>query len=187
MRRDVNGTLPGSPPSPYAGVAHPQTSLFATEPTPKWASRRPKLPYAKKKRAQDKHHLPALSQKCKRRFRNGQDGFVLRSSFPSQPGDPSSALPDRPCGTCDPRQIGPISVAGRRPVSCSEPSLGPGLVDGPRLSRHIVHEEILAERVRCGEVGLAAAHLGDLLHELNQAKVGSEHKGIDHYAGAFAA
>src|SRR5450755_4425674 len=40
------------------------------------------------------------------------------------------------------------------------------LVDGLRLPRHVIHQQILAQRVRCGEVGLAAAHLGHFLDEL---------------------
>src|SRR5580704_7883518 len=40
------------------------------------------------------------------------------------------------------------------------------LVDGLGLSRHVIHQQILAERVWGREVGLAAAHFGDFLHEL---------------------
>ncbi len=32
---------------------------------------------------------------------------------------------------------------------------------------HVVHEEILAERVGRGEVGLATAHFGDFLDEMD--------------------
>ena len=61
-----------------------------------------------------------------------------------------------------------------------------GLVDGFGFALHVVHEEILAEVVGRGEVGFAFAHLGDFLHELNEAVIGGEHEGVDHDAGAFA-
>src|SRR6266850_1439643 len=51
---------------------------------------------------------------------------------------------------------------------------------------HVVHEEILAEGVGRGEVGFAAAHLGDLLDELDKGIVAGEHEGVDHDAGALA-
>jgi len=37
------------------------------------------------------------------------------------------------------------------------------------FSRHVIHQQILAERVRRGEVGFAAAHFRYFLHELHQA------------------
>jgi hypothetical protein len=37
------------------------------------------------------------------------------------------------------------------------------LVDLAGLALHEIHEEVLAEVVRSGEVGFAAAHLGDFL------------------------
>jgi hypothetical protein len=45
------------------------------------------------------------------------------------------------------------------------------LVDGAGLALHVVHQQVLAEGVRGGEVGIAATHLGDLLDELYQAVV----------------
>ena len=59
-------------------------------------------------------------------------------------------------------------------------------MNGLRLARHVIHQQILAERVGSGEVGFAAAHLRNLLHELHQAVIGSQHEGIDQDAGAFA-
>ena len=52
---------------------------------------------------------------------------------------------------------------------------------------HEVHQEIVAEGLRGGEVGLAAAHGGDFLHELHEGEVAGEHKGVDHDIGALAA
>jgi hypothetical protein len=60
------------------------------------------------------------------------------------------------------------------------------LVDRLDLARHVIHQQILAEGVRGGEVGFAAAHLRDFLHELNQTVVGGKHEGIDHDSGALA-
>ena len=48
---------------------------------------------------------------------------------------------------------------------------GMGLVDGSGFALHIIHQEVFAQRVRGGEVGLAAAHFGDLLDELHEAEV----------------
>ena len=59
-------------------------------------------------------------------------------------------------------------------------------VNGSCLALHVVHQQILAEVVRCGEVGFSLAHLRDLLDELDEAVVCREHEGVDHYAGAFA-
>ena len=44
----------------------------------------------------------------------------------------------------------------------------------------------MAESVGSGEVGFAAAHLGDFLDEVDQAVVAGEHEGVDHDAGALA-
>ena len=41
------------------------------------------------------------------------------------------------------------------------------LMHRPRLPVHVVHQQILPERVRCREVCLPPAHLGHLLHELH--------------------
>src|SRR5216684_7123496 len=51
---------------------------------------------------------------------------------------------------------------------------------------HVIHKEILAEGVGSGEVGLAAAHGGDFLNEVDEGVVAGEHEGVDHDAGAFA-
>ena len=51
---------------------------------------------------------------------------------------------------------------------------------------HVVHEEILAERVGCGEIGFAAAHFGDFLDEVDEAVVAGEHEGVDEDSGALA-
>ena len=52
---------------------------------------------------------------------------------------------------------------------------------------HEVHEEIVAEGLRGGEVGFAAAHGADLLDELHEREVAGEHEGVDHDVGALAA
>src|SRR5260370_7930501 len=63
---------------------------------------------------------------------------------------------------------------------------GMSLVDLFGFAGHIVHEEILAKGVGCGEVGFAAAHGGDLLDEVDEGIVAGKHEGVDHDAGAFA-
>ena len=45
------------------------------------------------------------------------------------------------------------------------------LMDGFRLPRHVIHQEILAERVWSSEIGFAAAHLSHFLDKLNQAVI----------------
>src|SRR5260370_25070832 len=47
-----------------------------------------------------------------------------------------------------------------------EGSIFPPLVNRLRLPRHVVHQQILPERVRCSEVTLAAAHLSNFLNDL---------------------
>ena len=59
-------------------------------------------------------------------------------------------------------------------------------VKGSSLALHVVHQEVLTEIVRGGEVGFAFAHLSNLLNELNEAVVGGEHEGVDHDASAPA-
>ena len=44
----------------------------------------------------------------------------------------------------------------------------------------------MAEGVGRGEVGFAAAHFRDLLHELHQTIVGGEHEGVDQNSRALA-
>src|SRR5262245_52833547 len=59
-------------------------------------------------------------------------------------------------------------------------------VHGPRLLVHVVHQDEVAEGVGGGEVGLAPAHLADLLHEGHQLVVTGQHEGVDHDALAAA-
>jgi len=42
-------------------------------------------------------------------------------------------------------------------------------MDSLRLPRHVIHQQVLPQRVRRREVGLSAAHLRDFLYELHQA------------------
>ena len=63
---------------------------------------------------------------------------------------------------------------------------GVWLVDLFGFAGHVVHEEILAESVGSGEVGFAAAHFGDFLHEVDERIIAGEHEGVDHDAGALA-
>src|SRR6266571_5354344 len=60
------------------------------------------------------------------------------------------------------------------------------LVDLARLAGHVVHEQILAEGVGRGEVGLAAAHLRNFLDKVDQRIVAGQHERIDHDPGALA-
>src|SRR5579859_186255 len=47
------------------------------------------------------------------------------------------------------------------------------------FSRHVVHQQVLAQGIGRREVGLAAAHLGHFLDELHQAVIAGQHEGID--------
>src|SRR5581483_2934504 len=86
------------------------------------------------------------------------------------------------------------SVSAGRIFSTRETSFGLSrrwyaseLVDLFRAAGHEVHEQIVAESLGRGEVGLAAAHGGDLLHELDELEVVGEHEGVDHDVGTLAA
>src|ERR1700730_10293460 len=60
------------------------------------------------------------------------------------------------------------------------------LMDVARLFPDVIHQQVLAQRVRRGEIGFAAAELGNFLHEVDQAVVAGEHKSIDQDSGTFA-
>src|SRR6266581_3967673 len=51
-------------------------------------------------------------------------------------------------------------------------------MDGAHFLVQVVHEDELAQAVGGGEVGLAPAHLGDLLHEGHQVAVAGQHEGV---------
>ena len=57
---------------------------------------------------------------------------------------------------------------------------------GLHPARHEVHEQVVAQRLGCREVSLAAAHGAYLLHELHQGEVVGQHEGVDHDAGSLA-
>ena len=59
-------------------------------------------------------------------------------------------------------------------------------MDGAGFALHVVHQQVLAEVVRCSEVGLAFAHLCNSLYELDQAVICGQHERVDHDAGALA-
>src|SRR5690348_14744376 len=87
------------------------------------------------------------------------------------------------CGPSTTALCGGISlrVASRLPLQTPRNSVN---VFGFFLE--VIHEEILAEGVWRGEVGFAAAKLGDFLDEVNEAVVAGEHEGVDEDAGAAA-
>ena len=60
------------------------------------------------------------------------------------------------------------------------------LVNSFGLPGHVIHQQVLAEGVRSGEVSFAAAHLRHLLHKLHQAVVAGQHEGVDQDSGALA-
>src|SRR5262249_170670 len=76
------------------------------------------------------------------------------------------------------------------------PYVWPERPDSPRLSAPLmnvtgfsleeIHKQVLPEVVGGGEVGFAAAHLGDFLYEIDERIVGGQHEGIDHDVGALA-
>src|SRR5580698_4332569 len=60
------------------------------------------------------------------------------------------------------------------------------LVNRLFLPRHVIHQQILAERVWSGEVGFASTHLRYFLDELDEAVIRCQHEGVDQDAGALA-
>ena len=60
-------------------------------------------------------------------------------------------------------------------------------MDGPRLAVHVIHQEILPQVVRRGEVRFSAAQLGHLLDELHESVIAGEHEGVDQDSLALAA
>src|SRR4051794_16350055 len=82
------------------------------------------------------------------------------------------------------------SFRGRIRARCSlrlaGGGLGERLVNGLGFARHVVHQQILPKRIGSGEVRLAAAHLGDFLHELYQAIIRGQHESIDQDARPLA-
>src|SRR5437764_358246 len=51
------------------------------------------------------------------------------------------------------------------------PSRPADSVNGLHLPRHVIHQHVLTQPLRRSEVGFAAAHLRNLLHELHQPEV----------------
>ena len=60
------------------------------------------------------------------------------------------------------------------------------LVNGLRLLVHVVHQDVLAERVRRREVRLALADVGDAAHEAHEVVVARQHERVDHDAALAA-
>src|SRR5438270_274104 len=54
-----------------------------------------------------------------------------------------------------------------------------GLVNRARLPVHVVHQQVLTERVRGREIGLPAADLRHLLDEVHQSVIARQHKRVD--------
>src|SRR5579863_8102245 len=52
---------------------------------------------------------------------------------------------------------------------------------------HIIHQQVLPEGIRGGEVGLAAANFRHLLDKADEAVILRQHKGVDQDAVAAAA
>ena len=55
-----------------------------------------------------------------------------------------------------------------------------------RLAPDVIHQQILAKRVRSSEIGFAAAKLSNLLDEVDEAVVARQHESVDENPGAFA-
>ena len=52
---------------------------------------------------------------------------------------------------------------------------------------HVIHQQVLPQGIRCGEVGLASADFRDLLDEADESVILCQHEGINQYAVAAAA
>src|SRR5215831_16469892 len=63
---------------------------------------------------------------------------------------------------------------------------GGRLMNMPRLAAYIIHQQILAERVGRGEVSFPAAKLRNLLDEVDQVVIASQHEGVDQDSCALA-
>ncbi len=57
---------------------------------------------------------------------------------------------------------------------------------GLGLARHVIHEQVLSKRIRCGEVRLSSAHFRDLLHKLHQPVITRQHKSVNQNSCTFA-
>src|SRR6266404_2384068 len=64
--------------------------------------------------------------------------------------------------------------------ACCELCFCWSLVDVTGFALHEIHQQVLPEVLRGGEVGFTAAHLRNFLHKIDQRIVGREHEGIDH-------
>src|SRR5208282_5960181 len=60
------------------------------------------------------------------------------------------------------------------------------LVNVAGLFADVIHQQVLAEGVRSGEIRFAAAELSHFLDEVDQAVVAREHERIDQNSGALA-
>jgi hypothetical protein len=60
-------------------------------------------------------------------------------------------------------------------------------VDRPRLAVHVVHQEVLAQRIGRSEVSLAAAQFRHLLDEVDQPVIAGQDEGVAQDALALAA
>src|ERR1700677_4860038 len=78
---------------------------------------------------------------------------------------------------------------GRRRMQArtgNDESAPPSLVNVAGLLADIIHQQILAEGIGSGEIGLAAAKFGNFLDEVHQAVVAGEHESVDQNPGSLA-
>src|SRR5277367_3323557 len=86
---------------------------------------------------------------------------IIRTQPPTRMRSTRSELmfPSANAYTWSDFRLGARSEAGAR-----------SLVNGPRLAVHIIHEQVLTEIIRRGEVRLAATQLSHLLDEVHQTE-----------------
>src|SRR3954452_8290438 len=76
--------------------------------------------------------------------------------------------------------------SGKMGIAAGSMAGVPRSMDGARLLVHVVHQHVLPERPRRGEVGLAVADLRDPADEADQIGVPGEHERVDQDAGLAA-
>ncbi len=171
---------------PRTSIAAPSCSRVhepALGPTPA-AAHRPAI----RTRRPNRVSTSSAWRMCTRGAWPGRTGTPRASGRP-----PGPSLPGRARGTPEAAGPGPgsatgVGFPGLRAAPPRELQATRGMVrrrnmrlrHTSRLPLHEVHENELAESHGIGEVRFPLAYGSDLLHEIHQAAVASQHEGVDH-------
>src|SRR6266568_106250 len=156
---------PPSPASRFADAEPASTNPSVTALIPKLVFKPPKPPFVPKRRS--------------------SSGAGFRSLNQTEPGGPHMPSVGM-CGVQINAQSPVINNSRTQPARVSITSNPPYSVHGFRLAAHVIHQQILSQRVRRSEVRLAPAHLCHLLHKLHQPAIRSKHERVDQHTGALA-